>query len=62
MDSLTQFHSKKCILLYTLQLAYSLNVMALSVFQNFWVDTSLNSKTIQVLFLKTPLNDIPLTQ
>ena len=41
MDSLTHFHSRNvyfCILH-----SYSLKVMAVSIFQNFWVDTNHNA-------------------
>ena len=42
MDSLTLFHSKNVY--FYLRYSYSLKIMALSIFQNFWVDTSLKQK------------------
>ena len=39
MDSLTYFHSKNVN--FYVHYSYSLKVMALSIFQNLWVDTSL---------------------
>ena len=44
MDSLTHSHSKNAY--FYIHYSYSIKVTALSIFQNFWVDTSLKLRVI----------------
>ena len=39
MNHLTHFHSKNVY--FYMHYSYSFKIMALSIFQNFWIDTSL---------------------